>query len=140
MPSSITWPQWKVLITDFYCQIDVDALDQVNKLYQFGELRLSPINSIYRIRFFFTHFIRGYLYGFNRYVVFFQRDFAWILVVFIYFSLILDSMQVGLAVSPLSDSHAFQGAAYGFVAFSTVTAAFFLGFPGVVSSLCSSTI
>ena len=132
VPTSITWQQWKLLITDFYRHIDVNALDQVNKRYHFGELRLSRINTIYRIRFFFTNYIRGYLYGYNRYVVFFQRNFGWILVVFVYFSLILDAMQVGQGVDLLQDSHAFQSAAYGFVVFSTVAAAFFLGLPAMV--------
>lgn len=132
VPSSISWSQWKVLIADFYRHIDVNALDQVNKRYHFGELRLSRINSIYRFRFFFTHYIRGYLYGYNRYVVFFQRNFAWILVVFVYFSVILEAMQVGLANPRLSNSHAFQRAAYGFTVFSTASAAFFLALPGVI--------
>lgn len=132
LPSGITWAQWKALITDFYNHVDVNALDQVNERYQFGELRLQRINSIYRVRFFFTHFIRGYLYGYNRYVPFFQRNFGWILVVFIYFSLILSAMQVGLAIPFLGDSHAFQSASYGFVVFSVVTAAFFLGLPAMI--------
>lgn len=132
LPSNVTWPWWKTFVTNFVSHIDVNALDQVNKRYHFGELRLGRINSIYRIRFFFTHFIRGYLYGYNRYVVFFERKFAWILVVFVYFSLVLSAMQVGSAVPPLNSNLVFQKATYGFVAFSIITVAFFLILVGAV--------
>ncbi|KKK19202.1 hypothetical protein ARAM_004774 [Aspergillus rambellii] len=94
LPGSVSWPAWKTLVADFARHVDLNALDQVNRRYHFGELRLGRVNSIYRVRFFFSHFVRGYLYGYNRYVVFFQRNFAWILVVFVYFSLVLSAMQV----------------------------------------------
>lgn len=100
----------------------MNALDQVNKRYHFGDLRLGRINSIYRTRFMFTHFVRGYLYGYNRYVVFFQRNVGWILIVFAFFSLVLSAMQVALVgVPPLKDSAYFRRASYGFVVFSIVS-------------------
>lgn len=132
LPAGVTWPRWKALVRDFMEHVNVNTLHQVNKRYCFGELRLSRINMIYRVRFFFTHFIRGYLYGYNRYEVFFQRNIAWVLSVFVYFSLILSAMQVGLAVPPLSNDLAFQRASYGFVVFSNVVAAFFLFLPAVI--------
>lgn len=132
LPSDITWSWWKTFVTDFVSHIDVNALDQVNRRFHFGELRLGRINSIYRIRFFFTHFIRGYLYGYNRYVVFFERKFAWVLGVFIYFSLVLSAMQVGLTVPPLNSNQVFQRASHGFVIFSIIVVVFFLGFLGIL--------
>ncbi len=123
LPCEITWIWWKSFVAEFLSHIDANTLHQVNKRYHFGELRLGRINSIYRIRFFFTHFIRGYLYGYNRYVVFFQRNFAWILIVMVYFSLVLTAMQVGVTVPPLSTNYAFQQASYGFAVFSIVTVA-----------------
>jgi hypothetical protein len=134
LPSQITWNSWKRFITEFCSQVDVNALSQVNKRYLFGELRLGRINSIYRIRFFKTHFVRGYLYGYNRYVVFFQRNFGWVLVVFVFFSLVFSAMQVGAGTPQLSDSKVFQKAAYGFTVFSIVTVAALLGFVGVTFS------
>ena len=74
VPSFITWHWWKEFAKDYLQRIDVNALDQVNKRYHFGDLRLGRINSIYRTRFMFTHFVRGYLYRYNRYVIFFQRN------------------------------------------------------------------
>lgn len=127
VPAVVEWTWWKSFVAEFEKKIDMNALDQVNMRYQFGELRLSRVNSIYRIRFFHTHFIRGYLYGYNRYVVFFQRNFSWILIIFVYFSLVLAAMQVGVSVDPLQKSVPFGRASYGFVVFSMVLVAFALG-------------
>lgn len=127
LPGWITWLWWKEFVTDFYGHVDVNTLHQVNKRYQFGELRLSRINSIYRSRFFTTHFIRGYLYGYNRYVVFFQRNFGWILIVFAFFSLVLSAMQVGVSLKDLSENYAFLRASYIVVVFSMVCVLAVLG-------------
>lgn len=132
LPSDITWSWWKTFVTDVFSHLDVNTLDQVNKRFHFGELRLARINAIYRIRFFFTHFVRGYLYGYNRYVVSFERDFAWALVVFVYFSLVLSAMQVGSIVPPLNANQDFQRATYGFVIFSITMVVFFLGLIGIL--------
>jgi hypothetical protein len=121
VPTFITWPWWKDFVSSFYSYIDVNALDQVNKRYHFGDLRLGRINSIYRTRFFYSHFVRGYLYGYNRYVVFFERNFSWILIVFVFFSLVLSAMQVGVSISPLQENRAFLDVSYGFVVFSMVS-------------------
>ncbi|ORY05163.1 hypothetical protein BCR34DRAFT_48627 [Clohesyomyces aquaticus] len=132
LPSFITWHWWKDFVSDFLQHVDMNALDQVNKRYHFGDLRLGRINSIYRTRFMFTHFVRGYLYGYNRYVVFFQRNFSWILIVFVFFSLVLSAMQVGAGVEPLQSNQMFRRASYGFVVFSMVSVAGVLAFVGFV--------
>ncbi|KAF2498091.1 hypothetical protein BU16DRAFT_559802 [Lophium mytilinum] len=134
LPLPITWVSWKRFVTDFCSQVDVNTLHQVNKRYLFGELRLGRINTIYRIRFFRTHFVRGYLYGYNRYVVFFQRNFGWVLIVFVFFSLVFSAMQVGAGTPQLASSATFQNAAYGFTVFSIVTVAAVLGFVGMTFS------
>lgn len=128
LPLWITWQWWKDFVADFYTHVDINTLHQVNKRYNFGELRLSRVNSIYRIRFFTTHFVRGYLYGYNRYVVFFQRNFSWILIVFVFFSLVLSAMQVGTGLKDLEDNYAFLRASYVFVVFSMVCVVAVLGF------------
>ena len=127
LPSFITWHWWKSFVQDFLDHVDINTLHQVNKRYQFGDLRLGRINSIYRIRFFATHFVRGYLYGYNRYVVFFERNFSWILSVFVLFSLVLSAMQVGTSLRELEDNHAFLRASYVFVVFSMVAVVAVLG-------------
>jgi hypothetical protein len=132
LSSEITWKWWKTFVADFLSHVDANALNEINKRYHFGELRLGRINSIYGIRFFFTHFIRGYLYGYNRYTIFFQRNFAWMLIVFAYFSLVLSAMQVGAILPPLNTNPAFQQASYGFVVFSIVTVAAIVSFVGIL--------
>ncbi|OQE44672.1 hypothetical protein PENCOP_c002G06118 [Penicillium coprophilum] len=132
LPSEITWLWWKSFVAEFILHVDPNVLDKVNKRYHFGELRLGRINSIYSIRFFFTHFIRGYLYGYNRYAVFFQRNFAWILIVLVYSSLVLTAMQVGATIPPLNTNTAFLRASYGFSAFSIITVAAIVGSVGVM--------
>lgn len=128
----VSWADWRALVGEVVAAIDIDALDGVNRRYDFGELRLSRINTIYRTRFFFSHFIRGYLYGYNRYAVFFERNFAWLVALFVYLSVILSAMQVGNDVPGLGDSFAYQRASYGFVVFSIVVVVAFLVFLAVV--------
>lgn len=118
VPSHVTWSRWKLLVADVVSKLDMDALKEVNMRYHYGELRLGRINSIYRVRHFHTHFVRGYLYGYNRYSVFFERNFAWLLGTFVYFSLVLSAMQVVSNLPPLNNNHSFQRAAYGFSVFT----------------------
>jgi len=134
LPSFITWHWWKDFVRDFLApgNVDINTLEHVNKRYQFGDLRLGRINSTYRIRFFYSHFVRGYLYGYNRYVVFFQRNFSWILIVFVFFSLVLSAMQVGTGLKELEDNHAFLKASYVFVVFSIVSVVAVLGAVGII--------
>jgi uncharacterized membrane protein len=134
LPPGLDWPTWKRIVDESLKYIDADTLHQVNKRYQFGELRLGRINTIYRInpRFFFSNFVRGYLYGYNRYAVFFQRNVAWVLAASVLFSLVLSAMQVGVAVDPLVDNKNFKQASYGFVVFSIVLVAAVLAFVGLI--------
>ena len=134
VPEGLDWKCWKMFVADFSSRIDIKALDDVDARYHFGELRLGRINTVYRLRFFHTNFVRGYLYEYNRYVVFFERNFGWLLGVFVYFSIILSAMQVGSSIPPLSTSHTFQRAAYGFVTFSIVAVVAFLVFIALVFS------
>lgn len=126
LPKKVTWAWWKVFVRKFYEDVDMNALDQVNKRYQFGELRLGRINTIYRVRFFRTHFIRGYLYVYNRYGIFFERNFEWLVAAFVYVSVVLSAMQVAMDIPPLSDNDAFMKTSYGFVVFSIATVAFLI--------------
>ncbi|KAF1934548.1 hypothetical protein EJ02DRAFT_439779 [Clathrospora elynae] len=132
LPDWMTWIDWKERVKEFYGLINVNTLHQVNQRYQFGELRLGRINSIYRTRFFTSHFVRGYLYGYNRYVIFFQRNFSWILIVFVFFSLVLSAMQVGQGLEELKDNRTFLKSCYGFVVASMVSVAAVLGVVAVL--------
>lgn len=123
LPGAITWTWWKAFATSFIDTVGINALEKVNKRYDFGDLRLSRVNTIYRTRFFTTHFVRGYLYGYNRYVAFFERNFSWILILFVFLSLVLGAMQVGTALDELNTNTAFMKGSYGVVVFSMVSVA-----------------
>ncbi|KAF1927284.1 uncharacterized protein M421DRAFT_45562, partial [Didymella exigua CBS 183.55] len=131
IPAAVTWQWWRAFVTSFVDRVDINTLYQVNKRYHFGDLRLSRINTIYRTRFFATHFVRGYLYGYNRYVVFFERNFSWILILFVFLSLVLSAMQVGTALDELNGSTAFMNGTYGVVVLSMVSVAAVLGVVGL---------
>jgi hypothetical protein len=132
LPKAITWRHWRAFAHSFCSKIDIQSLHQVNPRFHFGDLRLSRINTITRLRYASSSFVRGYLYPYNRYVVFFQRNFGWILVVFVFFSLVLSAMQVGVGVEPLQTDEGFRRATVGFVVFSILMVAVILGVVGAV--------
>lgn len=125
LPPYIQWADWVSFTKELLSNIDHSSLntEKVNQRYQFGELRLDRLNMIYR----FTHlhhrhhFVSGYMYRYDQYSVFFGRNFGWILLVFVYISVILSALQVGLASQNLQDNKRFQQVAYGFTAFSLLS-------------------
>jgi hypothetical protein len=132
LPENLSWQQWKSIVHEFLTNVDANSLHQVNKRYHFGELRLQRINAAYRMipRLMIKNFVRGYLYGYNRYKALFQRSVGWVLVVLVWFSLILSAMQVGVSVPQLQGKQAFDNASYGFVVFSIVMVAALVLFIG----------
>ncbi|TVY88426.1 hypothetical protein LAWI1_G004846 [Lachnellula willkommii] len=122
----ISWEDWILFIDTFLANIDYEALDTVNKRYHYGELRLSRLNTIYRLLHIFepSRFMLGYLHRYNRYTFFFERNFRWVVMVFLYMTIILTAMQVGLATTKLQQDETFQRASYGFSIFSIVLLVF----------------
>ena len=120
----INWENWTSFTRSLLGTIDLQTLEKVNRRYHYGELRLSRLNWIYRLtsrnRNHVT-LIRGYMYGYTRYLEVVQRNFAWVLVVFIYLNIVLTAIQVGLATDRLGQSDMFQNASYGFTMFSVIT-------------------
>lgn len=113
LPSSITWTWWRSFVKDFLNEVDALTLHQVNQRYYFGGLRMDRITLIYRCR-----FATGYWYPDPRYIPFFERNFSWALIPFVFFSLILSAMQVGIDLDELKTNAVFLQAAYGMVMFS----------------------
>ena len=120
----VSWETWVSFTRALLRTIDIQTLEQVNRRYHYGELRLSRLNWIYRLtsrnRSHVT-FIRGYLYGYTRYSDIVRRNFAWVLVAFVYITIVLTAIQVGLATDRLGQSDMFQNASYGFTLFSVIT-------------------
>ncbi|KAH7400987.1 heterokaryon incompatibility protein-domain-containing protein [Phaeosphaeria sp. MPI-PUGE-AT-0046c] len=115
IPSSITWETWRDIVGDIIQNIDT-LTAQVNRRYHYGELRLSRLNTLYRFNI-STLSLRNFLNGFMAtptwYTQFFERNFSWILAAFIYITVILSAMQVGLATSHLQGNAQFQDVSFG---------------------------
>jgi len=117
----IEWHRWTAFSKSLLSKIDYTYLSNVNIRYSYGELRLSRLNWIYRLSANTrspTTLVRGYMYSYNRYSIFVQRNFTWLLVAFVYITIVLTAMQVGLATNQLSQDGRFQHASYGFTIFS----------------------
>jgi hypothetical protein len=132
LPEDITWKEWRELVLVMTEGSKFGKRDHVNKRYRYGELRLDRLNYVWRLSpstFFSPNhsFVRGYYFGYHRYGVFFQKNFAWLIVVFAYVTIVLTGMQVGLALDRLQSNTAFSNACYGFAIFSIVVPVVFVG-------------
>ena len=142
LPFALQWHHWVTLVEDVIQHIDVENLGAVNKRYQYGELRLTRLNKIYRLapKFRFKHFMRGYQSQDTIYSTFFQRKFAWLLIIFIYIDIMLNSAQVGLATNRLGRSLAFQRISFGLTMLFMFLPVAIITLIGVGSLFCFYTI
>jgi hypothetical protein len=125
VPSQLTWDQWRRLITSFQQQIEASTW-KINARYQYGELRLTRLNSIYRFLppvFTVNNFSRGFMAVPTWYKAFFLHNFQWLLAVFAYVTVMLSAMQVGLSTPQLQGSVEFTNASYGFAVAAMVATA-----------------
>ncbi len=117
----LTWEHWTRFSTAVFPNIVSDALDDISPRYLYGELRLGRVNIVYRLcrktRNLKT-FIRGHFYSYHTYTSFIEQNFAWVLTVILYITIVLTAMQVGLATTELQTSKMFNRASYGFTIFS----------------------
>ena len=110
LPKWFSWRDWlsfaKVLCNN---KSSKNAIAQANKRFAYGELRLNRLNHIYRLspRFRGQHLSRGYLASYFTYAEFFRAEFAWLLIVFVYGSIVLQALQVGLSTEQLGGSFSF---------------------------------
>ena len=121
--NDLTWEHWTTFSTAIFPNVVSDSFEGTSPRYLYGELRLARVNLVYRLcrntRSFKT-FIRGYFYGYHTYANFIQQNFAWVLTVIVYITIVLTAMQVGLATTGLQNSQGFNQASYGFTIFSIV--------------------
>ncbi|GCB26062.1 hypothetical protein AAWM_08947 [Aspergillus awamori] len=108
----------------------------INKRYEFGELRLSRLNSLYRLTpsiFSIRNLVLGFMPGSAWYQEFFERNFSWILAVLVYLSVLLSAMQAGLATDTLQGNRRFQKICTVFALASIFFAYLVLNFPNEMS-------
>ena len=127
VPMEISWSQWRELVREWLAP---EKKYDINIRYEYGELRLSRLNMIYR--FTFLSPLRGYLYEYRTYHHFWNANLARIAAGFAYVIIVLTAMQVGLAADLLSKNNTFQRASYGFTIFSIVAPLIFLGILAIV--------
>lgn len=112
VPDNLMWKNWKALVRQL---LDQKNRSNVNERFQFGELRLTRLNLIYRLRF---AMFRGYKFRFQDSSEYFQYSLTPIVSFITYIAIVLTAMQVGLATDRLGQNKAFQNASYGFTVFS----------------------
>lgn len=125
VPSSVTWEEWVLFVTDLLTSVDPETLGTVSKRYHFGELRLSRLNLIYRFApsmFSVQNFMRGFMSEPLWTKAFLERNFAWLFSVFGFVTIVAGSMQVGLGTDLLHDSGKFQRASVVFTVASLIGA------------------
>jgi hypothetical protein len=122
LPNNIDWTTWTEFMDDFLAHVDLQSLSGISPRFQYGELRLSRLNKIYRMtRLNWRDFVRGYMSTSTWYGDFFSRKFAWMLAFFAFMSVALSAMQVVLAAA--RGGEAFSKASYGFSIASLFVAA-----------------
>ncbi|PCD23156.1 hypothetical protein AU210_014679 [Fusarium oxysporum f. sp. radicis-cucumerinum] len=116
LPADIDWNDWVAFVTHLNLRLDSTMLCNVDRRYRYGELRLSRLNTLYRLGlagFSLRNVVYGFMSGSVRYTTFFERNFGWILAVFVYVTVVLSAMQVALATDKFSNSDNFQQFSYG---------------------------
>lgn len=123
LPEDIEWARWTAFVADFLTHLNPHTLHQVDRRYQYGELRLNRLNLIYRTKSAalpMRHLINGFMSGPSWYQAFFERNFGWLIAVFFYVAVILSALQVGLATESLQANVGFQRASTWFASTSII--------------------
>lgn len=118
------YPAWTAFISDVISHINVHTLAQVDRRYRYGELRLSRLNTLTRLRAILSgrDFLQSHINFSTRYTAFFESKFGWLLAAFAFFSVILSALQVGLGTGVLSNSAGFQSLSSGMTLAALVVA------------------
>ncbi|KAH7024900.1 uncharacterized protein B0I36DRAFT_332198 [Microdochium trichocladiopsis] len=121
LPADVDWTSWTLIARDVIRHQNhektwrMDGADQHR--YSYGELRLSRLNTLCRVqaaaRLSARDFVGGYMTGSQRYTTLFERNFGWLLAVFVYITVVLSAMQVALATGRFEEDERFQQFSYG---------------------------
>lgn len=117
LPENLEWKDWKLLAKEILTN---HRYELINPRYWYGELRLSRLNKVYRVRQGFV--LRGYskVASHAVYADLIRDNFAALATILGYVVIVLTAMQVGLGVERLQEDEAFQNASYGFTVFSII--------------------
>ncbi|KAB8345832.1 hypothetical protein FH972_022887 [Carpinus fangiana] len=100
IPESVTFKAW-VAFADAVATSEARTRVQPTPRYAYGELRLGRLDKIYawHPRYFRTHFLTGYYQGADLYSTFLSRNSVWLLALFLWATVVLTALQVGLATT-----------------------------------------
>ncbi|KAH7184657.1 uncharacterized protein B0J16DRAFT_398029 [Fusarium flagelliforme] len=118
LPESLTWNAWTLFTNSFLDHLEDSETQLISQRYLYGELRMSRINYIYKLipsLWFGDKPTRGFMPTSMWNKSFLERNIARLLGLFVFLSLILSAMQVGLSTSQLQENVNFVNASYGFV-------------------------
>lgn len=115
LPGSFNYAAWTRFLGDVISHLDLETMSQIDRRYRFGELRLSRLNSLTRLRDIFSGraFVHGHMNFPTRSGIFFGVHFGWLLTAFAYTTVVLSALQVGLGIGFLGASVPFQRLSYG---------------------------
>ncbi|KAH8680644.1 hypothetical protein BX600DRAFT_504408 [Xylariales sp. PMI_506] len=112
LPPNIEWGAWVAFLKAFLKNVDLKNGEQIDKRYRYAELRKSRLDQVMRLVALTSGSLRMFVDGFmptsTWYEEFFQRNFGWLIGAFVFFSVVLSAIQVGLAVEVLQDNEMFQ--------------------------------
>lgn len=121
LSSTVDYDTWMALRSSFLSTFNRSQINHVwlSWRYDFAELRLNRINFIWRLgphrsQFGLNSLVRGYQYPYRQYKSFFEENFGVLIVIFVYVTVVLTAMQVGLGLDTLKDNTAFLRACDGF--------------------------
>lgn len=126
LPQGFEYAAWTRFVPDFLRHIDLYTMEQVDRRYRFGELRLSRLNSLTRYApssWSAKNFVYGHMNFSTRYKTFFDTNLGWPLAVLAYISVILSAIQSGMSTDFLAGSEYFQRLSYG-ISLAALAAAF----------------
>jgi hypothetical protein len=130
---NINYETWMALRSSFLSTFRRNYLPQpwLSWRYDFAELRLSRINLIWRLQphspYDISSLVRGYQTPYRLYTSFFEQNFSTVIVAFVYATVVLTAMQLGLATEDLHLSNKFQQACVGFAIFCILLPLVILG-------------
>ena len=110
LPRETKWTQWVIFAMDVRSNID-KARSGISDRYIYGELRRRRLNLVYRLV--CGEWTRGYHHIPTEYSRWFQQNFAWLLLVFAYATVLLSAMQVILATDQGQSVGALRDSSYG---------------------------
>lgn len=135
LPPGLTFESWTSFSRSVLSSLDLATLDAVDARYQYGELRLSRLDLVTRWQPLLGRgsssssspsssscsssssssstwsprsLVDGYMHSSTWRTAFFSRHFGWVVASFIYISVVLSALQVGLATDVLQASNRFQ--------------------------------